>query len=293
MSVITLRSERPRAAPQPPPTQVFERCDGAAELRVERRRGTTVLAHLFQHAPCRVLFPRPTAGDLPVAVLLTTSGGLAGGDHVRLKIEAEAGAEAVVTAQAAEKIYRSLGPDTRIEIALAVGDGAWLEFLPQETILFDGARLVRRTAAEIRAGGRLLACDMAVFGRTARGERFARGLLHDAWTIRRDQSLAWVDATRLEGGIAERLASAAFDGATALATAIYVGPDAGTLLGLARALALDSECRAGASLVNGVLLARFLGRDARLVRRDLGQYLAHLRRAAAGLPALLPRVWHC
>ena len=293
MSVVTLRSERSRAETIAAPP-VFERCDGAAEVRFSRRNGVTALSHLFQHAPCRVLFPNLPADDLPLAVLLTTSGGLAGGDRLRLAIGAETGAAAGVTTQAAEKIYRSLGPDARIEIALSVGAGAWLEWVPQETILFDRARLVRRTAVEVETGGRLLACEMVVFGRTARGERVSTGLLHDRWSVRVDGRLRWLDAIRLDGGVADRLdAAASFDGATAIATAIYVGADAAALLPLARALALDSEVRAGATLVNGMLLARFLGPDARLVRADLAHYIAHLRRAAAGLPETVPRLWQC
>jgi len=273
---------------------VLERCDGVAELRFARRDGTTALSHLFQHAPCRVLFPNPPADDLPLAVLLTTSGGLAGGDRLRLAIGAEAGAAAAVTTQAAEKIYRSLGPDARIEIALTVGADAWLEWLPQETILFDRARLVRRTDVGVAAGGRLLGAEMVVFGRTTRGETVSSGSLNDRWSVRVDGRLRWLDAIRLDDDIAERLdASAGFDGATAIATAIYVGTDAGSLLPLARALALDSEVRAGATLVNGILLARFLGPDARLVRADLATYLAHIRRAAVGLPATVPRLWQC
>jgi len=294
MSVAILRSDRPGIAEQSIAQTPLERGDGRAELRFERRGGATALAHLYQRSPCRILFPNAASGDLPVAVMVTTSGGLAGGDRLHIEVEAGAAAAAVVTAQAAEKIYRSLGPDTRIEIALAVEAGAWLEWLPQETILFEGARLARRTAADIAEGGRLLACEMAVFGRTARGERFTRGLLSERWTIRRGGALAWMDALVLEEEIAERLASPfGFGGATAMATALYVGPDAAALLPLARALALDGEARAGASLVNGVLLARFLGADARDVRAHLAAYLSYLRRAAAGLPATMPRVWNC
>ncbi|HXA70082.1 MAG TPA: urease accessory protein UreD [Stellaceae bacterium] len=295
MSVVTLRSERSplsdiaRASPV-----FFERCDGACELRFARRDGVTSLAHLFQRAPCRVLFPNSPADDLTLAALLTTSGGLAGGDRVRISVGAEEGAQAVVTTQAAEKIYRSLGPDTRIDIALTVGPDAWLEWLPQETILFDRARLARRTTAEIEPGGRLLAAEMIVFGRTARGERLSAGLLHDRWSVRVAGRLVWVDALRLEGDIASRLdAPAGFDGATATATAIYAGADAASLLPLARALALDSDSRAGATLVDGILLARFIGRDARVLRADLARYLGDLRRAAAGLPARVPRLWQC
>jgi urease accessory protein len=294
MSVAILPSERPHFSAVAPAPPAFERCDGVSELRFARRAGVTALAHLFQRAPCRVLFPNSPADDLPLAVLLTTSGGLAGGDRVRLSAGVEDGAQAVVTSQAAEKIYRSLGPETRIDVALTVGAAGWLEWTPQETILFDRARLSRRTTAEVELGGRLLASEMIVFGRTAGGERLSAGLLHDRWTVRVAGRLVWTDAIRLDADIARGLeAPAGFDGATAIATAIYVGADAATLLPLARALALDSDSRVGASVVNGMLLARFLGRDARVLRADLAHYLAHLRRAAAGLPARVPRLWQC
>ena len=293
MSVVTLRSERPRPSADLHPSPGFERCDGTAELRFARKTGAaTSVSHLFQRAPCRVLFPNSPVDDLPLAVLLTTSGGLTGGDRLRISIGVEEAAQAVVTTQAAEKVYRSLGPDTDIEIALAVGPDAWLEWLPQETILFDRARLSRRTTAEVEAGGRLLAAEMIVFGRTAHDERMSTGLVHDRWTIRTSGRLRWVDTIRLEGDIASRLdAPAGFDGATAIATAIYMGPDAPSLLPLARAHALDSDSRAGATLVDGILIARFVGRDARLLRADLACYLADIRRAAAGFPARVPRLW--
>lgn len=292
MSVVTLRSDWRHQPVDVRPASDFERCDGASEVRFSRRNGVTAVTHLFQRAPCRVLFPNAPADDLPLAVLLTTSGGLAGGDRVRISVGAQDAAQAVVTTQAAEKIYRSLGPETRIDIALTIGPDAWLEWLPQETILFDRARLSRRTTAEIQAGGRLLAAEMIVFGRTARGERLSAGLLHDRWAVRVDGRLRWIDAIRLEGDIERRLhAPAGFDGAAAIATAIYVGPDVASLLPLARALALDSDSRAGATVVDGILLARFIGRDARLLRGDLACYLAELRRAAMGLPARVPRLW--
>jgi urease accessory protein len=295
MSVVTLRSERQRAVPATAhASPAFERCDGASEIRFSRKDGLTALSHLFQRAPCRVLFPNAPADDLPLAALLTTSGGLAGGDRVRISVAVERGAQAVVTTQAAEKIYRSLGPDTRVDVALSVAADAWLEWIPQETILFDRARLSRRTTVEIESGGRLLAAEMLVFGRAARGERLSAGLLHDRWTVREAGRLRWVDAIRLLGDVASQLdAPAGFDGAAAVATAIYVGGNAASLLPLARALALDSDSRAGATVIDGILLARFIARDARILRADLADYLAHLRRAAADLPARVPRLWQC
>jgi urease accessory protein len=256
MSAATSRYEVSPPIAEPTAAPRFERGDGAAEIVF----GRSGLALLYQRTPCRVLFPRPEPGELPVAALLTTSGGLAGGDRLRIAIKAEAGARASAATVAAKKIYRSLGPAAEIEVTLAAEDAAWLEWLPQETILFDGARLVRRIGADLDRGARLLAAETVVFGRAARGERFARGLLHEAWRLRVDGRLAWADAVRLEDDICRGLdAGAAFAGAAALATAIYAGADAAEHLALARELAAMGDGRGGATLVNGVLVARFLG----------------------------------
>jgi urease accessory protein len=238
-----------------------------------------------------VLFPEPESGDPKLAVLLTTSGGLTGGDELRVTVTALAKAQAAITTQAAEKIYRSLGSDVRIDVALAVEPGAYLEYLPQETILFEGARLARRNRAAVAPSGTLLACEMVVFGRVAHGERLTQGRCYDAWQISRGDALVWSDALALEGDIGARLRSPfGFAGAEALATALYVGDDAERHLPLARKLAQSSACRGGASLVQGVLVARFLGAPAQEVRRALVHYISFLR-AAAGWPARLPRNW--
>jgi len=265
----------------------LERGDGAAEI-VFARGG---IVHLYQRTPCRVLFPAAEPDDLPVAALVTTSGGLAGGDRLRLSLKVEEGARAIATTAAAEKVYRSLGPDVVVDIALGVAAEGWLEWLPQETILFDHARLVRRIEAEIAPEAKLIAAETLVFGRTAHGERFARGLLHEGWRVRVGGRLVWADALRLDGDIGRMLAApAGFGGAAALATAIYVGSDASDRLPAARAIA---EVEGGAAtLVNGVLLARFADARADRVRLALTRYLCCLRQAAGGLPASLPRLWH-
>jgi urease accessory protein len=272
----------------------FERGSGAAEIVYRRSGRGSALAHLYQRAPCRVLFPTPGPGDHPLAVLVTTSGGLAGGDRLRFTARIETGAAAVVTSQAAEKVYRSLGPECRCDVDIEVGDDAWLEWLPQETILFEGARLLRRTRAAVAPRGRLLACETVVFGRGARGERFASGLYHDGWRLSRDGRLIWADALRLEGDCLAQLDSPmAFAGAAALATVLYLAPDAAELLPSAQRLTEAARSRAGVTLVNGLLLARFMGKVPSLVRADLVHYVAQLRHAAAGLPPVAPRLWSC
>jgi len=290
MSVAISRYEVPAA---PAHFGALQRGDGAAEIVFARRRAVIALAHLYQRTPCRVLFPHAAPGDIPLAALLTTSGGIAGGDRLRLAAGVAADASAVITSAAAEKVYRSLGGDARMDIALTVASGGWLEWLPQETILFDGARLVRRVEADVAEGGRLLAADMVVFGRAARGEVFSEGLLHDAWRIRVGGRLVWTDALRLDGEIRAQLdAPVAFAGARAMATVAYVADHAAGHLPLARSLVEDEACRGGASVVNGVLLARFLGKRADAVRGAVGRYVSALRHAAAGWPAAMPPLWN-
>jgi len=272
---------------------VLERGDGRAELRFFRRRGRTVLGPLYQRAPLRVLFPREPNGFAETAVLVTTSGGIAGGDRFALSVDCADGAEATVTQQAAEKVYRSTGAAAAVAAEIAVGAGARLEWLPQETILFDGARLQRRADIRLAEDASLLACDMLTFGRGARGERFAAGHFLDRWQVRRGGRLAWVDALALDGNPAARLdARFGLGGAAAMGTVLYGAPRAAELLEAARNALADAACRAGAGLVNGLLLARLLGGAAE-VRQALARCLGTLRQLAFGLPAALPRVWSC
>ena len=289
MSVATLSSD-PAADPRPAAA-----VHGAAEVTFARKAGKTRLAGLYQRDPLRVLFPDIPEGEPPTAVVVTTSGGLVGGDRLDVSVSVGAGAAAMVLGQAAEKVYRSTGPVSRIDVSLAVANQGWLEWLPQETILFEAARLHRRTRIDIAPEGRLLAGEILVFGRVASGERLTRGLVRDAWEIRRQGRLAWADALHLEDGMEDALADpACFDGAAAYATIVYAADGPERLLATARDLlgAGDADLRAAASVVNGVLVTRWLGRDAHGLRRAFGSFWAGFRHAAAGLPEALPRLWH-
>jgi urease accessory protein len=268
---------------------------GVAEIGFARRAGRSRLMHLYQRDPLRVLFPHAAEGDAPLAVLVTTSGGLAGGDTLAVDVSVGPDASLHVTAQAAEKIYRSDGPDTEVSLRLVAQDGAWLEYLPPETILFDGARLRRHATIELGRDAAFLGGEIAVFGRTARGETLTGGLLHDAWEVRREGRAVWADALHLDGDIPALLADpACLDGATAAATLILTAPRVERFLDGARETiaASGDGVRGGVSLVNGVLLARFLGRDAAALRGAYAGLAASLRSAVAGLPPRLPQMWH-
>ena len=263
----------------------LQRASGQSRVVFLVRDGQTRLADLYQRDPCRVLFPDPEPGEPPQAVLVTTSGGVTDGDCLTMAVEVGPGATAVAATQAAEKIYRAARPAEHcaMDIAVAVGEGGTLDWLPQEAIMFEGARLKRRTVAEVAAGGALLACEMVVLGRAASGERFTRGLLLDAWSVRRAGKLVWTDALRVEG---ETPAGAGFGAANALATIIGVWDAPQQRFERARALLESADAvRAGATLVNGIVVARLLG-EATAVRAATTRFLGDFRGRR------LPRVWH-
>ena len=245
-----------------------------------------------------MLFPGGEPTDAALAVLVTTSGGLVAGDRLSIAIALDTDGVAHVTGSAAEKIYRSTGATTEIGQSLSVGERAWLEYLPPETILFDGARLRRRTTLDLAAGAGFLGGGILVFGRRARGEAFTRGFLHESWELSRDGSLAWGDALHVDGDIAAIMADpACFAGAAACATLLLVPPagDARLFVDGARAAQQRSPAgglRAGVTAVNGILVARWLGDDPAVLRRAYSDLACHLRSVAMGLPARLPRLWH-
>lgn len=262
--------------------------DGVAEVSFAHLAGETRLEHLYQSDPCRVLFPRQADGAPKEAVIVTTSGGVVGGDRLTFEIGASADCVATVTTQAAEKIYRAAGADSEINVTVSADDCGFLEWMPQETILFDGARLRRRTRLHINAKARILAGEIVVFGRRARDEKFTYGFLHDDWRIFRDGNLVWADALHLNGAIDDRIADVhAFDGAAAVATAIYAAPDAAAHLETARELIGDG----GASCVDGILVIRMVNADAAALRTGFAGFWKNFRHETAGLPATLPRVW--
>jgi urease accessory protein len=283
MSVATLPSD-----PVPSGTR------GSAEVSFRFADGVSRLDRLYHTDPLKVLFPASPAGEPPVAAIVTTAGGLVGGDVLTLEAGVDTGASATVVAQAAEKVYRSSGADCQVAVRLSAATGTWLEWLPQETILFEGARLRRLTTIDRDPGGRVLAGEMMMFGRLARGERLTKGLVRDAWEVRRAGRLVWADALHLADDISSVLTGpACFGGALACATAVYAADDAPERLTLAR------EClgpgnpslRSSATVVNGLLVVRWLSRDSKILRDAFGDFWAAFRSGAAGLSNKLPRLW--
>jgi urease accessory protein len=271
--------------------------NGTLELAFDNRgvAGATRLAHLHQAAPLRALFPETCRMDLPVIALTATCGGFTGGDRMATSIAMGAGTKAMAIAQAAEKLYRSTGSETRIEIALDVEAGGWLEWLPQETILFNGARMRRRTEIALAADAAVLAGEILVFGRSAHGESMTGGLVHDAWSVQRDGVLIWADRFHAADALlAEALEHpAALKGMRAAAMLVHVGPGAEQRLALLRDLMAlaPTEVRCAATVVNGVLIARWLAADALELRPSFAAAWMALRSDARDLAPRLPSFW--
>jgi urease accessory protein len=264
-----------------------QRARGRAELVLGPGPGGARLRHLYQAAPLRILFPDADPDEPAIGALVNVAGGLAGGDCVEVALTLQRAARFTATTPAAEKIYRSLGTETQIACSIEVEEEACCEWLPQETILFDSARLSRRIDIALAPGARLLAAEMLVLGRAARGEVFTRGAVRDAWRVRRDGRMLWADALLLPDPPAAVLQDRfGLAGAGALATLLLAMPEAAEHRALARELASG-----GASLVApGLLLARWMG-EAGAVRAALGAAIMALRQAAFGHPARLPRLW--
>ncbi len=275
-----------------PDSVPHQRARGRLALGFARQPRGTVLDELFQSAPLRALFPTPEPDEAPIAAIVNTAGGLAGGDALEIAVRAGEGTLATVSAPAAEKVYRSLGDPARITTALAVEAGARLEWIPQETILFDGARLQRCIGVDLATDARLLMTEALVFGRAARDEVLRHGAIRDSWRIRRGGALLWADGLALEQGLAEAMAARfGFDGAGALGTLLYAGEEAEVLIPLLRGSDENWPAPGGVTLVRpGLLIGRWLG-HALAVRRSVAAAMLMVRAAAMGQPARLPRLW--
>jgi len=272
------------AAPAPPASEVLagNRAFGRIALSVKAEADESRRGRVHEAGMLRVRFPRSATAGVLEAVLINTAGGMAGGDRAGIDIKVEPGAAATVTTAAAEKIYRSLGPDAEIAVRLDVGCGGTLAWLPQETILFDRVRLRRTIDVALDRDARLLLAETVVFGRAAMGETPRTGRFFDRWRVRVAGALVFAETVRLEGAIADKLAQRAVGGgATALGSLIVIpGNDETVAAVRARTFVGD----VGVSAWNGLAVVRLLAANGAALRRDVID-------VGEALGAPLPRLW--
>jgi urease accessory protein len=259
------------------------RARGALRARIEYSGGPTFLARLFETGGLRMRCPRAPTFE---GVMINSAGGVVGGDGAIYDFEIAANAEATLTTQSAEKIYRSDGATARVDISLRVGAGAKLDWIPQETILFDQARLSRRLSVDLAVDSRFLLVESLVFGRLAMGEQAAKGFFRDSWRIRRDGKLVFAEEMRIGPEISATLDRPACGaGARACATLLMVAPDAERQLDGLRSVLDAQGCVGGVSAWDAMLAARLASPSPDALRKAVAAALAHLRGCD------LPRVW--
>jgi urease accessory protein len=251
----------------------------ASTLDVSRR------GRVHESGSLRVRFPNGNSRAALEAVIVNTGGGMTGGDRFDVDIKVGAGARLSVTTAAAEKIYRSLGPDTDIGVKLDVGPGGALAWLPQETIVFDQARLRRSIDIELARDANLLLAEAAVFGRSAMGEAVVQGHFFDRWRLRVGGALVFAETLRLDGDIAQRLAQRVITSGGVAVASVIKCPGNDSDAAAVRAVQDRFAGEVGVSSWNGLVATRLVASDGAVLRHDLVAVLTALDAAP------LPRLW--
>lgn len=256
--------------------------------------GTTRLIDNTHCGPLRVQKPLyPEGGAVCHAIIVHPPGGVVGGDRLAIAATVGAGARALLTTPGAAKWYKANGKVSRQDVRLDVGQGASLEWLPQETIFFDQADVALEQTINLAADACYIGCEILCMGRRASGESFATGRVAQRTQIRRDARLIWWEQGALLGG---HLASPlVLNGHTVCATLIAVGPPLpASLLAEIRtdlAARMAADMAFGISQAKGVLVARHLGDDSETARRIMLAVWRHLRPHLLGREAVTPRIW--
>jgi urease accessory protein len=263
---------------------VANRAQGRVKFDVHLQDGVTRRGVLHESGSLRVRFPSPEAEGLS-GVFVNTAGGVAGGDRFDIDIATGEGSRLTLTTAAAEKVYRAGGPAAHLNIALKAEARSHLAWLPQETILFDRARISRRIDIDLAEDASLLLCEIVVFGRSAMGERMLHGEFIDRWRLRRGGRLVFAETIRLDGDIGEKLARPAIaKGGVAIGTALIVPGDEAVVERI-REASESFGGEVGISAWNGFAMARFCAQDAARLRADMMAVLG----VASG--SALPRLW--
>jgi urease accessory protein len=272
----------------------LQRADGCGRLALSSSENGTRIEDVFQRSPIRIMFPRIGGDPLKEAVLVNTAGGIAGGDRLEFSVTALAGASIAVSSQAAEKVYRALNEPARITTQLKACATAKLAWLPQETIVFNWARLSRATEIELSSGAELLALEWLVLGRAAHGENIVGGHISDSWRVKKDGRLIWADSFHATDETFQHLhRKALLSDYKTIATLIYFGPNLDIRLQSFREIAPDLGCHCAATLVGGLIVVRFaanLSSDLRLALRNVLQQFS--RAVGSGL-FQVPKMWSC
>jgi urease accessory protein len=249
------------------------------------RDGRSLVRELAESGGYRLALPSTFASHIEAAQI-NTGGGVAGGDRIETALHVESGADVVFSTQGAERIYRSEGAPAVLDVRLTLEAGARVDWLPQQTIVYAGARIERRIEADVAGTSRLLLVEVLTFGRPASREGSEPARISDNWRVRRDGRLVLAEALRLSGAFGDMLDRAAVGGgARTTGLVVLLAADASDLIEAARAAIAAVPCEAGVSTWNGLLAGRVLSQRP----ADAIAAVAALARVLAGRD--MPRVW--
>jgi len=284
----------PEVRKENPSDTDLQRAAGSGRVVLSGSDNGTRIVDVFQQSPIRIMFPTSGGTAVEEAVLINTAGGIAGGDRLECGVTALANASIAVTSQAAEKVYRALSEPARISTKLKACGPAKLAWLPQETIVFNMARVRRETEIDLSSGSELLALEWLVLGRAAHGEEMVGGHITDSWRVKKDGRLIWADSFRASDKIFPHLhRKALLSNYKAIGTLIYFGPCLDRRLEFLRDIAPSLKCYCAATSVGGLIIVRFAAKVASDLKLALRSFLQRFSRELGPGPFRVPKMWSC
>jgi len=253
-------------------------------LSFARDENRSVLARRSHEGPLVVQKPLYPEGDAVChAIVVHPPGGIAGGDELALDVRAAQGSHALLTTPGAGKWYRSAGPWAKQSLAFDVA--GTLEWLPRETIVFNGARASFECSIDLRNDARYIGWEVLCLGRAGSGERFEKGDIRLETRISRNQKLLWLERGHIDGGDRIMSSPAGLAGRSVCGTMVAAAP-----------VAIDNHRKEAPAclaltVLPGVLIARYLGDSSEEAMRAFAVLWSLLRPAIAGRVAVEPRIW--
>jgi urease accessory protein len=294
ISIDAYTSDVEDASTTHPSDKDLQRADGCCRIVLCGSESGTRIEDVFVRSPIRVMFPRNGHSVMEEAVLINTAGGIAGGDRLECSVATLPGSSIAVTSQAAEKVYRALHDPARVATRLKACESSRLAWLPQETIIFNQARLQRTTEVELLSGAELLALEWLVLGRAAHGEIVVGGNIIDSWRVKKDGRLIWADSFRITDEIFPFLRrKALLSDSNAIATLVYFGPDLDKRIDFLREIIPSLGCDCAATLVSGLIVVRFAAKESFDLKLALRRFLQQLGPELGSGPFQVPKMWSC
>jgi urease accessory protein len=260
------------------------------ELVYARRASRSVIAQRQHLGPLTVQRPFYPEGDVCHTYILHPPGGVVGGDRLQLTVTLDSGAHALLTTPASAKFYRSQGAWARQQQHFSLGDDAILEYLPQDTILFDACRVNMQTRIQLAANAKFAGWEIVCQGRPASGEEFSNGECRQAYEIYRAGKPLLIERTCLHGNSDMQKAKWGLAGYSVFGTMLVSGANA-DLLAMARAIGCEDGALFSATLINDVLVCRYLGWQGIEARDCFSRVWSAIRPAWIGRAASRPRIW--